>query len=514
MSAGWITRWEPEDPDFWAGQGRRIARRNLWLSVFAEHVGFAVWSLWSVLVLFMTPARGFALSADDKFLLVSVVSLVGALLRLPYGFAVTRFGGRTWTVFSALVLLVPVALAAVLVRRADTPLWVLLLCAAAAGAGGGNFASSMVNINRFFPEREKGWALGLNAGGGNLGVATVQLLGLLVAATAGAAHPEALPVLFVPALLLAALLAHRRMDNLATGTTDYGAYRAALRDRHCWTVSLLYVGSFGSFIGFGFAFGLVLQNDFGKSPAQAAALTFLGPLLGSLSRPLGGRLADRFGGARVTAWMFLALACGAAGALAAATAGSFAAFVAAFVVLFVLTGLGNGSTYKMIPARYAARAADAVEAGHDPEAARAEARRSSGAAIAVSGAVGALGGVGINLAFRESYRMTGDARAAIAAFLLFYGVCVAVTWAAYLRRPAAGRARPAAGAGRLDGGLDGGPDAGPDGGLDAGADGGPSSAPAAAPRESRREDVPRESRRNDVPRGRTRERARAREMRS
>ncbi|MFI0865045.1 nitrate/nitrite transporter [Streptomyces smyrnaeus] len=448
MSARWITRWEPEDPGFWADEGRRTARRNLWLSVFAEHIGFAVWSLWSVLVLFMTPEAGFTLTPDQKFLLVSLVSLVGAVLRLPYGFAVTRFGGRTWTTMSALALLVPVVLAAVLMRRPETPLWALLLCAAVSGLGGGNFASSMVNINGFFPEREKGWALGLNAGGGNLGVATVQLLGLAVLATAGAAHPELLPLLFVPALLLAAGLAHRRMDNLATNRTDYGAYRSAVRDRHCWTISLLYIGTFGSFIGFGFAFGLVLQNEFGKSPAQAAALTFLGPLLGSLSRPLGGRMADRFGGARVTAWSFLALAVGAGGVLAASAAGSFAAFVAVFVVVFVVTGLGNGSTYKMIPALYAARAESAVEAGADPAEARNQGRRLSGAVIAVSGAVGALGGVAINLAFRESYRHTGDASAAIAGFLAFYLLCLAVTWAGYVRRPAAERADRTAGARR------------------------------------------------------------------
>ncbi|WP_432107604.1 nitrate/nitrite transporter [Streptomyces sp. AA1529] len=444
MRARWITRWEPEDPGFWASEGRRTARRNLWLSVFAEHIGFAVWSLWSVLVLFMTPEAGFTLTPDEKFLLVSLVSLVGALLRLPYGFAVTRFGGRTWTVCSALALLIPVASAAVLVRRPDTPLWALLLCAAVSGLGGGNFASSMVNINGFFPEREKGWALGLNAGGGNLGVATVQLLGLAVLATAGIAHPEVLPLLFVPALLLAALLAHRGMDNLATNRTDYGAYRSAVRDVHCWTLSLLYIGTFGSFIGLGFGFGLVLQNEFGKSPAQAAALTFLGPLLGSLSRPLGGRLADRFGGARVTAWSFLALACGAGGVLAASAADSFAAYVAVFTAVFVLTGLGNGATYKMIPARYAARARSAAAAGADPEAALARGRRLAGAVIAVSGAMGALGGVGINLAFRQSYRSTGDADAAIGAFLVFYLLCLAVTWAGYVRRPAAGPATRAA----------------------------------------------------------------------
>ncbi|WP_344529218.1 nitrate/nitrite transporter [Streptomyces albiaxialis] len=423
MAQRWIAEWEPEDPGFWAREGRRTARRNLFLSVFAEHIGFGVWSLWSVLVLFMTAENGFALTPDDKFLLVSVVSLVGAALRLPYGFAVTRFGGRNWTVFSALVLLVPTGLAAVLVRNPDTPFWALLVCAAVAGLGGGNFASSMVNINRFFPEREKGWALGLNAGGGNLGVATVQLAGLAVMGAAGVAHPEILPLLFVPALLLAALLAYRRMDNLAAARTQRGVHRAVLRDRHCWILSVLYVGSFGSFIGYSFAFGLVLQNDFGRTPAQAAALTFLGPLLGSLARPVGGRLADRWGGARVTVGAFLGMGLGTLGALGASAAGSLPLFVAAFAALFVLTGLGNGSTYKMIPGIYAATSAS-----------REEGRRRAGAVIGISGAVGALGGVGVNLAFRQSYQATGDGVPALSAFLAFYALCATVTWAVYLRR--------------------------------------------------------------------------------
>ncbi|OON82687.1 MFS transporter [Streptomyces tsukubensis] len=425
---------------FWEREGRGVARRNLYASVASEHVGFAVWSLWSVLVLFMTPATGWATSAGDKFALTSAVTVVGALLRLPYSFAVTRFGGRNWAVFSALVLLIPVGLAAVAMGRPGAPLWVFLLCGCVAGLGGGNFASSMTNINQFFPEREKGWALGLNAGGGNLGVASVQLLGLLMAAVAGAARPELLPLLFVPLLLGSAWQAYRRMDNLAGTRTDFSSYRAVLRDRHCWIMSLLYVGTFGSFIGYSFAFGLVLQNDFGRTPTQAAALTFAGPLLGSLARPVGGRLADRFGGARVTLWTFLSMAVGAAVVLVASYTGSLALFTTGFVVLFVLTGVGNGSTYKLIPALYAARARSRAEAGVEPEEARREGRRRAGAVIGVSGAVGALGGAGVNLAFRQSYETVGHARPALLAFLAFYAVCSVLTRAVYLRGPVTGAA--------------------------------------------------------------------------
>ena len=190
-SAHRIESWEPEDAAFWAATGRRIASRNMWTSVFAEHIGFSVWSLWSVLVLFMTPEdRLLAPAAGDKFLLVSLVTLVGALVRPAYGYAVTRLGGRTWTTLSALLLLVPVVLATVMMGDPHAPLGAFLACAAVSGLGGGSFASSTTNINFFFPDRAKGRALGINAGGGNLGVATVQLLGLLVIAVAGAGHPR------------------------------------------------------------------------------------------------------------------------------------------------------------------------------------------------------------------------------------------------------------------------------------------------------------------------------------
>ena len=209
-----LTAWEPEDAAFWAATGRRIAARNMWTSVFAEHIGFSVWSLWSVLVLFMTPKAGFALSPGDKFLLVSLVTLAGSLVRPAYAYAVTRFGGRTWTTLSALLLLVPVILATVMMGDPHAPLGAFLACAAVSGLGGGSFAASTTNINFFFPDRAKGRALGINAGGGNLGVATVQLLGLLVIAAAGVSHPRALTVIYLPLLLAAAIGGYALMDNL------------------------------------------------------------------------------------------------------------------------------------------------------------------------------------------------------------------------------------------------------------------------------------------------------------
>ncbi|MFI2379134.1 MFS transporter [Streptomyces sp. NPDC018964] len=429
----WIENWDPEDEQAWANGASRVARRNLVMSVLCEHIGFSVWSMWSVLVLFMSPKIGLGFTPDEKFLLVVVPTLAGALLRLPYSYAVTRFGGRNWTVFSSLVLLVPTALTTYFVQRPGTPLWVFLLIGATAGAGGGNFASSMTNITAFYPQRHQGWALGVNAGGGNLGVAAVQLLGLLVISVAGDTHPAYVAGFYLPLVALVALLAALRMDNVSVVRAEPGTQREAAADPHTWWISLLYIGTFGSFIGFGFAFGLVLQSQFGSTPLQAASLTFLGPLLGSVSRPLGGRLADRWGGARVTLWAFAAMAAGIGVLLLATHARSLELFVAGFTALFVVSGVGNGSTYKMIPAVFARQAEHAVTSGHDAAAAFARSRRLSGAVIGIAGAVGALGGVAINLAFRTAYGSLGSGEPAFYAFLAFYGLCAALIWAVYLR---------------------------------------------------------------------------------
>ncbi|MER7083531.1 MFS transporter, NNP family, nitrate/nitrite transporter [Saccharopolyspora kobensis] len=443
----WIEGWNPEDEEFWESTGRAVARRNLIFSIVSEHIGFSVWSIWSVLVLFMSPEIGLPFTAAEKFLLVVTPNLVGAVLRLPYAAAVTRFGGRNWTVFSSAVLLVPAGLACYFVQQPGTPLWVFLLIGATAGVGGGNFASSMTNITTFFPQRHQGWALGLNAGGGNLGVAAVQVVGLLVIAVAGSTSPAYVAAVYLPLIVLAALCAALFMDNVDSVRARPGALLEAAANRHTWWISLLYIGTFGSFIGYSFAFGLVLQTEFGFTPLQAAGWTFLGPLLGSVARPAGGWLSDRLGGARVTAWTFVGLTAGTAALLVASAQGSFAGYVAAFIALFVLTGVGNGSTYKMIPAIFAREAEDEVTDGGEAIAAFARARRLSGAVIGIAGAVGALGGVGINLAFRASYggeAASGDS--ALLVFLGYYLLCVLVTWAIYLRdsRAEAPAARPEA----------------------------------------------------------------------
>jgi NNP family nitrate/nitrite transporter-like MFS transporter len=429
----WIDDWAPDDPTFWNNGGSKVANRNLAFSIFSEHIGFSVWTLWSVLVLFLGPAYG--IDPAGKFVLTSAPALLGSVVRLPYTFAVAKFGGRNWTIISASLLLIPTILAAV-VLSPGVSYSTLLIVACVAGVGGGNFASSMTNINAFFPESRKGWALGLNAGGGNLGVAAVQLLGLLVLATAGATHPRILIGIYLPLIVLAALGAALFMDNLTSAKNDKKAMRDATRSGHTWVISLLYIGTFGSFIGFGFAFGQVLQVQFKAdfpTPVKAAYLTFLGPLLGSLIRPVGGKLADRIGGASVTFWNFVAMAASATLVLVASLEKSLPLFVLGFTLLFVFSGVGNGSCYKMIPAIFRAKSQQLIDDGADQAVSDREARRLSGAVIGIAGAIGAFGGVLVNLAFRQSFLSYKNGNAAYIAFIAFYAICFVVTWAVYLR---------------------------------------------------------------------------------
>ncbi|MFE9686112.1 nitrate/nitrite transporter [Streptomyces sp. NPDC006285] len=431
----WIEQWDPEDEVFWKETGEKIARRNLLFSVLSEHIGFSIWTLWSVMVLFMGPEYG--LTPADKFFIISMATLVGAIVRVPYTFAVARFGGRNWTIIAASMLLVP-TIAAFAVMEPGTSFGTFLVCAMLAGVGGGNFASSMTNINSFFPLRKKGWALGLNAGGGNIGVPVVQLVGLAVIGASGG--PRLLLGIYIPLIVVAAVLGALYMDNITSVKNDTGAAREAVKDPHTWIMSLLYIGTFGSFIGYSFAFGLVLQTQFGRTPLESAYVTFIGPLLGSLIRPVGGWLADKYGGARITLWNFVGMGAATAVVVVASMEKSLALFTTAFIVLFVLTGLGNGSTYKMIPGIFQAKA---TALGLTGEEAASYGRRLSGASMGLIGAVGAVGGLGINLAFRQSFLTVGSGTGAFLAFLAFYGVCFAVTWAVYLRRPATA-ASPAA----------------------------------------------------------------------
>ncbi|NUT34194.1 MAG: NarK/NasA family nitrate transporter [Hamadaea sp.] len=417
-----ISHWDPEDTAFWESTGRRVARRNLIFSIFAEHLGFSVWTLWSVVVVAL-PATVFPYSVDQKFWLVALPNLIGALMRLPYTFAVTRFGGRTWTVISALLLLIPL-IGMIYAVSAKPAYWVVLLCAASAGLGGGNFASSMTNISFFFPERAKGTALGLNAAGGNLGISVMQLV-VPIALSFGLVYGG---VMWLPLVLAAAFCAYFFMNNLAVAQSPFKAQFATVKRAHTWIMSFLYIGTFGSFLGYSAAFPLVLKLQFPQAPvahlgAATITLAFTGPLVGSVARPFGGWLSDKIGGARVTAACFVVMGIGSYGVVAAAGAKNMPLFLASFALLFTAAGAGNGSTYRMIPAIFAAKSPDLATA-----------RRESAATLGIAGAVGAMGGFYLPRAISDSIAATGGIGTAFTWFAVMYGVCLAVTWWCYLRR--------------------------------------------------------------------------------
>ncbi len=441
-----ITDWNPEDDAAWEAGNKNVARRNLLCTMAGDHVAFSIWSLWSVMALFM-PASVYGFSAGDKLLLGAVATLVGGCARIPYTLGIAAFGGRNWTAFSAFVLLIPTVGTIVLLADPGLPLWPYVLCAALTGLGGGNYAASLANVNAFYPQRLKGAALAINAGLGNLGVAVIQLVGLLVLATAGHQAPYWVCAVYLVLLAVVGVAAVLFMDNLDHGI-EVGTLRSVLFERHTYVVSLLYICTFGSWIGFAFAFGQVLQVNFSASgetakqaSLQAAQIAFAGPLLGSLARVYGGKLADRMSGSRVTLAVLGGMILAAALLVTISTldghdrGGSSVAmigYVAGFIVLFVLSGMGNGSVFKMIPSIFEARsrALNLVDTER-----RRWSRAMSGSLIGFCSAVGALGGVGINLALRESYLDSGTATSAYWLFLASYVVAAILTWMLYVRAP-------------------------------------------------------------------------------
>lgn len=435
----WIDDFNPDDEEFWKKSGKKTAWRNLVWSILAENLGFSIWLIWSVVAARLNKV-GFNYTTDQLFQLVAVPGLVGALMRFPYTFAVPKFGGRNWTVISALLLFIPTLALTYFVNRPETPFWLMAVVAATAGLGGGNFSSSMANISFFFPDKEKGFALGLNAAGGNIGVSTVQLLvpivvgySFLPLSEGKKLHLENAGLLWLPFIALSVIGAFFFMNNLSSARSNFKDQLVVAQRRHTWIMAWLYIGTFGSFVGFSAAFPLLLKTQF---PDVSANLAFLGALVGSVARPIGGKLADRIGGAKVTFWNFVAMTGATVALLLSLQAKDFSLFLISFLGLFITTGVGNGSTFRMIPVIF--RSYHAKRVAGQGEGALAEAmvvaRRETAAVIGIVAGIGALGGYFIPRSFGASIKATGGATSAVGWFIAFYLTCVATTWWCYLRR--------------------------------------------------------------------------------
>ncbi len=459
MSSHVLQHWEPENTAFWQRTGRNVAQRNLWISIPALLLAFAIWMVWSVVVVNL-PNIGFRFSTDQLFWLAATPALSGATLRIFYSFMVPIFGGRRWTALSTASLLIPAVGIGLAVQNPSTPYEMFFALALLCGFGGGNFSSSRANISFFFPKDQKGTALGLNAGLGNLGVSVVPFIVPLVITLGvfggiggepqqwikeGAARQMWLQnagFIWVPFIVAATIAAWFGMDDIAGAKASFADQAVIFRRRHNWLMCWLYLGTFGSFIGFSAGFPLLIKSQFpGVNPTQFA---FLGPLVGALVRPLGGWLSDKVGGARVTLWNFAAMGAGCIAVLAflpggalGGAHGSFAGFLASFLMLFVTAGLGNGSTFRMIPVIFLTER----QRAHDDSAtgradAQQEAAREAAAVLGFSAAIGAYGGFFIPKAAGSAIALTGTVDIAFYAFVAFYATCIAVTWWFYARRGA------------------------------------------------------------------------------
>ena len=435
---GVIHDWRPEDEQFWENGGKQTASRNLWISIPALLLGFAVWVIWSVVVVRM-PDAGFNFTKDQLFWLTALPALSGATLRIFYSFMVPVFGGRRWTALSTASLLIPMLWMGFALQNPNTPFSVFVIIALLCGLGGGNFSSSMSNISFFYPKSKQGTALGLNAGLGNLGVSTVQfvvpaVIGLSIIGTGvtldnvKSLYLHNAAFVWVPFIALMAILAWFFMNDLSSAKASFKDQSVIFKRYHNWVMCILYLGTFGSFIGFSAAFPMLIKQSF--ADVDPLKVAFLGPLVGAMFRPVGGWLADKMGGARVTFFNFIVMAVATVGVIVFlpkdGTGGSFAGYFACFMVLFITTGIGNGSTFRMIPVIFRTlherkNSLDLVNV----------ARKESAAVVGFTGAFAAYGGFFIPKMFGWF-----GANSTLIMLIVFYVICLVITWWYYSRKGA------------------------------------------------------------------------------
>lgn len=449
-----ITDWRPEDSHFWAAGGKAIATRNLWISIPALLLAFAVWMVWSTVIVRLN-SIGFTFTTDQLFWLAALPGLSGATLRIFYSFMVPIFGGRRWTALSTASLLAPALWMGFAVQDPNTSYNVFVLIALLCGFGGGNFASSMSNISFFYPKAQQGTALGMNAGLGNLGVSVMQfgvplVISLGIFGALGGA-PQNLPdgsqlwlqnagFIWVPFILAVTVAAWFGMNDLSSAKASFSEQAVIFKRKHNWLMCWLYLATFGSFIGFAAGFPMLIKTQFpGVDPLKFA---FLGPLVGALIRPVGGWLADKMGGARVTLWNFVVMIAAVFGVLhflpQAGSEGNFYGFLAMFMLLFVTTGVGNGSTFRMIPVifRTLHERLSAGKSKDVQEQAGKNAGKEAAAVLGFSSAIAAYGAFFIPKSFGSSMALTGGPQMALYVFIGFYVSCILLTWWNYARKGA------------------------------------------------------------------------------
>lgn len=446
--------WRPENASFWQSGGSSIASRNLWISIPALLLAFAVWMMFSAVAIKLKDV-GFRFTDDQLFWLTALPGLSGATLRIFYSYMVSMVGGRRWTAISTASLMIPAIWLGFAVQDTATPYWHFVAIAILCGFGGGNFASSMSNISFFYPKSKQGYALGMNAGLGNLGVSATQFLIPLVISMgifgAIAGNPQVTGdgkemylqnagFFWVPFLFVCTLAAWFGMNDLTTSRSTFSEQSVIFSRSQNWLMCWLYMGTFGSFIGFSAGFPMLIKTQFPE--INALTYAFLGPLVGALARPAGGWLSDKTGGAMLTFWVFVLMVAGVFGVLhflpVDGKGGNFTGFLISFMALFILSGIGNASTFRMIPIIFRTFH-DRKSTQSTPEEKTASLRNAgieSAATIGFSSAIGAYGGFFIPKSYGSSIALTGGPQAALYAFIIFYFTCIAITWWWYYRKKA------------------------------------------------------------------------------
>jgi len=441
--------WHPNDPIFWKTTGKKIARRNLWISVPCLLLAFSIWLVWSVVVAKL-PSVGFIYNTNQLFWLAAIPGLSGATLRIFYAFMIPIMGGRLWTTLTTASLLIPALGIGYAVQNPDTPYLLFMILALLCGLGGGNFASSMANISFFFPKNEQGNALGLNAGLGNVGVSVMQFVipltitfsvfGFLggepqIAADGSEVWLQNAGFIWVPFLIIATIAAWIGMNDIASARSSFQEQSIIFSRKHNWVMCLLYTGTFGSFIGYSAGFPLLSQLQFPE--VDVLKYIFLGPLIGALSRAGTGWVSDKYGGGKVTFWTFFSMIIAVLGIIYFLANKdqqyAFWGFFFMFIFLFFATGVGNASTFQMIPTIMSNQIPKLMPELNTTEQQN-QAEKESAAIIGFTSAVAAYGAFFIPKSYGTSIDATGSPMAALWGFLLFYLICMFCTWYFYTRK--------------------------------------------------------------------------------
>lgn len=430
-SSTWLEGWDPENETFWEQHGRAIARRTLLITTLNLTVAFAVWFVVSAIVVTLKKNEIYSFSENQWYWLVAMPGLAGGTLRLVHMFLTPRYGTRHVVTISSALLLIPLVGWYVAVQSPDTPYGVLLLLAFLAGLGGGNFSSFMPSTSLFYPKRQLGTALAVQAGVGNFGVSLVQfitpwvigfsLVGSAQAtATGGSIWLQNAVLFWIPFVLVFTVWAWFGLRSVPV-RANFREQFDIFRERHTWTMTSLYVMTFGSFAGFAATFPILIETRFGgfDNPPVPLEYAFLGPLVGSVARVVAGPISDRLGGARITQVSGIGLlACTlvASRYVAPASMDDFTPFLWSMLGIFLFAGIGNASTFKQIPMIFP--------------------QRQSAGVIGWTAAIAAYGPFVFGVLIGAVSASTGSPRAFFLGLAVFYAVNIVLNWYSFARRGA------------------------------------------------------------------------------